>query len=70
MDGFEFLAELQQREEGRSVPVLILTAKELTMVDQQRLQRPIEKVLQKGELGHEQLLAEVRALMAICSQHN
>jgi PAS domain S-box-containing protein len=64
MDGFEFLAELQQREEGRSVPVIILTAKDLTSVEQQRLNRPIEGVLRKGSLGHEQLLAEVSALMA------
>jgi CheY-like chemotaxis protein len=69
MDGFEFLAELQQREEGRSAPVLFLTAKDLPTVDKQRLHAPIEKVLQKGELGHEQLLAEVSALMAGCSQH-
>jgi CheY-like chemotaxis protein len=70
MDGFEFLAELQQREEGRSVPVIILTAKELSTVDQQRLNRPIERVFQKGSLGHEQLLAEVSALMADYHRHN
>jgi CheY-like chemotaxis protein len=64
MDGFEFLAELQQREEGRSVPVLILTAKDLTAADRQRLSGPIEKVLQKGALSHEHLLAEVGSLMA------
>jgi CheY-like chemotaxis protein len=63
MDGFEFLAELQQREDGRSVPILILTAKDLTTADRERLQGPIEKVLQKGALGHQQLLAEVSALM-------
>jgi CheY-like chemotaxis protein len=64
MDGFEFLAELHRREEGRSVPVIILTAKDLTTGDHQRLHGPIEKVLQKGSLGHEQLLAEVSALVA------
>jgi CheY-like chemotaxis protein len=64
MDGFEFLAQLQAREEGRSVPVLILTGKDLTAAEHQRLSGPIEKVLQKGSLGHEQLLAEVGALMA------
>src|SRR5262249_61912834 len=30
MDGFEFLAELRRREEGRSIPVVALTAKDLT----------------------------------------
>jgi CheY-like chemotaxis protein len=64
MDGFAFLAELQRREEGRSVPVVVLTAKDLTAADHQRLGGPIKKILQKGSLGHEQLLAEVSALMA------
>jgi CheY-like chemotaxis protein len=68
MDGFELLAELQRREEGGSVPVIILTAKDLTAMDHQRLSGPIEKVLQKGSLGHEQLLAEVIALMAAHSR--
>jgi CheY-like chemotaxis protein len=64
MDGFAFLAELQRRGEGRSVPVVVLTAKDLTAADHQRLRGPIGKILRKGSLGHEQLLAEVSALMA------
>jgi PAS domain S-box-containing protein len=64
MDGFAFLAELQRRGEGRSVPVVVLTAKDLTAAERQRLGGPIEKILRKGSLGHEQLLAEVSALMA------
>jgi PAS domain S-box-containing protein len=64
MDGFEFLAELQREEVGNSAPVVVLTAKDLTAADRLRLSGPIAKVLQKGSLGHEQLLAEVSALMA------
>jgi CheY-like chemotaxis protein len=64
MDGFAFLGELQRRGEGRSVPVVVLTAKDLTAADYQRLGGPIEKILRKGSLGHEQLLAEVSAVMA------
>jgi PAS domain S-box-containing protein len=64
MDGFAFLAELQRRGEGRSVPVVVITAKELTAAERQRLGGPIEKILRKGSFGHEQLLAEVSALMA------
>jgi CheY-like chemotaxis protein len=64
MDGFEFLAAFQQREESRSVPVVVLTAKDLTADDQDRLRGSIETVLRKGSLGSEQLLAEVGAAMA------
>jgi CheY-like chemotaxis protein len=64
MDGFAFLGELQRRGEGRAVPVLVLTAKDLSAADYQRLGGPIEKILRKGSLGREQLLAEVSAVMA------
>jgi PAS domain S-box-containing protein len=64
MDGFEFLAALQEQEEVRSVPIVILTAKDLTATDRQRLSGPIEKIFQKGSLGHEQLLAEVGDVIA------
>jgi CheY-like chemotaxis protein len=64
MDGFEFLTEFRHREEFRSVPVVVLTAKDLTPADHDRLRGSIETVLRKGSLGSEQLLAEVGAAMA------
>jgi PAS domain S-box-containing protein len=64
MDGFAFVAELQRRGEGRAVPIVVLTAKDLTAAEQQQLSGPIGKILRKGSLGHKQLLAQVSALMA------
>jgi PAS domain S-box-containing protein len=64
MDGFEFLARLRERDEARSVPVIVLTAKDLSAADHARLRGSIEAVHQKGSLGAEQLLAEVGAVMA------
>jgi CheY-like chemotaxis protein len=64
MDGFEFLAELRRRAEFGSVPVVVLTAKDLTAPDHDRLRGSVEAVLRKGPLGSEQLLAEVGAAMA------
>jgi PAS domain S-box-containing protein len=64
MDGFEFLDEFRRREEFRSVPVVVLTAKDLTAAEQDRLRGSIETVLRKGSLRSEQLLAEVGAAMA------
>jgi CheY-like chemotaxis protein len=64
MDGFEFLAEFRRREGPRSVPVIVLTAKELTGADHDRLRGSVEAILRKGPLGFDQLLAEVGAAMA------
>jgi CheY-like chemotaxis protein len=63
MDGFEFLAGLREREDCRSIPVVVLTAKELTADDHAQLHGSIEAVLRKGSLGSEQFLAEVGAVM-------
>jgi CheY-like chemotaxis protein len=54
---------LRQREEARSVPVIVLTAKDLTEADHERLCGSVETVLRKGPLDAEQLLAEVGAAM-------
>jgi CheY-like chemotaxis protein len=65
VDGFEFLAALRRREEGRSVPVVVLTAKDVTAADHWQLaDRAIEKVVPKGSLNREQLLAELGSVLA------
>src|SRR5438067_1097627 len=37
MDGFEFVAELRQREDWRAIPVVVITARSLTPEDHARL---------------------------------
>ena len=70
MDGFEFLAELRETEAWRSIPVIVITAKNITLEDQLRLNGYVEKILQKGAYTHKQLLAEVRNLVAACVRQN
>jgi CheY-like chemotaxis protein len=62
MNGFEFIAELRQREAGRGIPIVVLTAKDLTAEERQRLNGYVERVLQKGACSREQLLNEMNAL--------
>ncbi len=64
MDGFQFLAQLRQDPQWRSIPVVILTAKELDAHDRALLNGNVERILQKGALGRDALLAEVHALLA------
>jgi signal transduction histidine kinase/CheY-like chemotaxis protein len=64
MNGFEFIAELRQRPGGQSIPIVVLTAKDLTAEERQRLNGYVERVLRKGACSREQLLNEMDALRA------
>src|SRR5262249_47815140 len=65
VDGVEFLAALRRREEGRSVPVVVLSATDVTAADHWQLaDRAIEKIFPKGSLSREQLLAELGSVLA------
>jgi signal transduction histidine kinase/CheY-like chemotaxis protein/HAMP domain-containing protein len=68
MDGFQFLDEVRKRAEWRSIPVIAITAKELTEDDRQRLNGGVKKILQKGAYSREELLSEVRDLVAASFQ--
>jgi signal transduction histidine kinase/CheY-like chemotaxis protein/HAMP domain-containing protein len=64
MDGFQFMAELRKHEVWRSIPVVVVTARDLTIEDHLRLNGYVEKILQKQAFSQDALLAEVRALAA------
>jgi CheY-like chemotaxis protein len=68
MDGFEFLEELRRDEGSRGVPVIVITARDLSAEDHQRLNGSVERILQKSAYGREQLLAEVRRLVGDLSR--
>jgi signal transduction histidine kinase/CheY-like chemotaxis protein len=64
MNGFDFLDTLRQKPEWRGIPVLVLTAMELTDEDRRRLNGEVERILQKGAAAREQLLDEVGRVLA------
>jgi signal transduction histidine kinase/DNA-binding response OmpR family regulator len=67
MDGFEFLDEVRQRAEWREIPVLVVTAKDLTAQDRARLNGGVERILQKS--GRDEMLEEVgRALVGFVAR--
>jgi CheY-like chemotaxis protein len=66
MDGFTFVEVLRQQDAWRSIPVVVVTAKDLTPDDRQRLNGYVEQILQKGAYSQEALLHEVRRLVTAC----
>jgi signal transduction histidine kinase/CheY-like chemotaxis protein len=66
MDGFEFLDELRHRAEWRDIPVIVVTAKDLTEEDHRRLNGEVERVLQKDAPTRDEMLREVSIALARC----
>jgi CheY-like chemotaxis protein len=66
MDGFEFIERLRQRAEWREIPVIVVTAKDLTEEDHLRLNGGVERILQKDAPTRDEMLKEVSATLARC----
>ena len=61
MDGFAFLQELRTRPRCRDVPVVVLTARDLTAEDRRRL-RGANQVLHKGDMRMSDLVEKLQHL--------
>ena len=68
MDGFEFVEEFCRHQEWKAIPIVVVTAKQLTQEDRLRLKGSVKKVLLKGSYHIDQLLAEVRTLVKAAAQ--
>jgi PAS domain S-box-containing protein len=67
MDGFGFLAALRARPEWQHIPVIVVTAKDLTEDDRNRLSGVVEEVLEKSAYTRDQLLEHIREAVAACN---
>ncbi|WP_082523958.1 response regulator [Methylobacterium sp. Leaf399] len=63
MDGFGFLRALRAHPEWRDIPVVVLTAKDITADDRRRLAGQADRVLQKGGLSLNDLSDSLRTLV-------
>jgi CheY-like chemotaxis protein len=66
MDGFEFLAERRKHKALAKIPVIVVTAADLSEDDRRRLNGGVLHVLQKSAQTRDQLLGELRELVVQC----
>jgi PAS domain S-box-containing protein len=67
MDGLEFLTELRRRPEWRAIPVVVVTAKDLSPAERAQLNGQVSDVLAKGQYSHADLLKDLKHL--VTGQH-
>jgi signal transduction histidine kinase/DNA-binding response OmpR family regulator len=66
MDGVQFIHELRATPAGQSIPIVIITASDLTPAEREHLNGSVEQILQKGSYSREELLREVRDRVVTC----
>ncbi len=63
VDGFAVLEHLKANKATRDIPVVVVTAKELTAEEHERLQQGVEFLMQKGIFDQEQLLRDIETAL-------
>jgi threonine synthase len=63
LDGFGVIEALQVQQDTAEIPVIVVTAKELTPAEKGRLNGHIQSLMQKGNFTSDDLTDEVRALL-------
>lgn len=67
MDGFQFIAELQQHTPWQPIPIIVVTAKDLTSTEIEHLNGHVERILQKGKTEKDgTLLRQICSLVKAC----
>jgi CheY-like chemotaxis protein len=64
MDGFDFVMEMRKRNASRAIPIVVVTAKDVTEEDRQRLNGDVVGLIEKGGLDRDALLAQLREQVA------
>src|SRR5207248_4507204 len=55
MDGFQFIAELRKNDAWRTIPVIVVTAMDLSNTERDMLNGQVAGILQKGAYSQEDL---------------
>jgi PAS domain S-box-containing protein len=66
MDGFQFIAEVRDTPAWESIPIIVITAMDLSHEERARLNGQVKQILEKGSYSQEILLDQVRRLVADC----
>lgn len=63
MDGFEFIAEMKTVVEWQDIPVVVLTAKDLSNKERQTLSGHVEQIIEKQSYSSDELVQEIRNMI-------
>lgn len=63
MDGFEFLERFNQHKEWKDIPVILLTAADLSSEERRFLEKSVDKIIQKSSCDMNELFVDLKNLL-------
>jgi signal transduction histidine kinase/CheY-like chemotaxis protein len=63
MDGFDFIAGLRQVADWRKIPIVVLSAREVTTAERKQLSTVVRRILRKGDFPGVALAGEIADLL-------
>jgi len=64
MDGFEFVERIRSQEQYRSIPIVVLTAMELTPQERAQLSEHVSRIASKASTSWSSLISELTSIIA------
>jgi CheY-like chemotaxis protein len=64
VNGFDVVEALNEQSETAGIPILVVTAKQITTEDRARLSAYVTTIVEKGEFDRDRFTAEVRRAMS------
>ncbi|MBF0450190.1 MAG: response regulator [Candidatus Magnetomorum sp.] len=64
MDGFQVIEHMRSHPEAREIPVIVVTAKDLTSDDKKKLSRNVFSILSKNETVLTELLLKIKSILS------
>ena len=64
MDGFTFLRQFRASKDWSAVPVIVMTARDLSIGERAELKGEGARIFEKGKVGMRELVEQIRALDA------
>ena len=64
MDGFQFLTEVKNYNQLKDIPIIVLTAKDLTTDEVIEIEKDVSLVIQKTDLGERKIKDLVQSLVS------
>jgi CheY-like chemotaxis protein len=60
VDGFEVIRHLKKSKKTKDIPIIIVSAKDLTQEEAEYLSDNIERIIRKGNFTKEDLLRDIK----------